>query len=463
MFSIVFSTQDFEEIRSALFTKDELENAVFVICGFTSNGDETRLFVRRLMPVPPEAYKIRTGYHLEIFPFFINKVIDAAEGKFAIGAIHSHPGALSPEYSVSDNYGESRLFTVFSDLLPSLPHASLLFSPRMVMGRFWRMGNFRKVDNVSIAGTSLRKVTLTRQSPRLAKSDKATFDRQIMAFGDEVQAKLAQLKIGIVGLGGTGSCVAEQLARMGCRDFLLVDNDNLEASNITRTYGSEESDVRKRVPKTRIASRNITSIDSGIFVQEVRSSIIQQETLLRLRDRDMIFCCTDNDLSRSLLNRYSYQYLTPVIDMGVRIVADASRVLAAAGRVSLIGPGLPCLWCSHHLDSERIRLDSLDSNERDKLLKEKYIQGAEAKAPAVISLNSTVSSLAVTMYLSLLSGFSNVPISASEQIFDAMEGVIFRSKPERDPQCRICGPTGLKGLGDTQIVSAYSSEERFRT
>ena len=46
------------------------------------------------------------------------------------------------------------------------------------------------------------------------------------------------LTVGIVGCGGTGSAVAEQLARLGVRRFILTDPDTLSASNVTRVYGS---------------------------------------------------------------------------------------------------------------------------------------------------------------------------------------------------------------------------------
>jgi len=51
------------------------------------------------------------------------------------------------------------------------------------------------------------------------------FSRQILAFGEEGQRKLATAKIGIVGLGGMGSHIAQALAYLGAEDFLTVDDD----------------------------------------------------------------------------------------------------------------------------------------------------------------------------------------------------------------------------------------------
>ena len=41
------------------------------------------------------------------------------------------------------------------------------------------------------------------------------------------------------------------------------------------------------------------------------------------------------------------------------------------------------------------------------------------------------------------------------QIYDATTGTVFSVEPSHDPQCEICSPAGLKGLGDKAIVSAY--------
>ncbi len=459
MFSVSISSRDFQTIQSRLFTEDGLENAAFATCGSSIQGKRINLYVRELLPVPEDAYRSRTAYHMEVSPSFINHVIDATEQRFSILIIHSHPGNLTPEYSSSDNEGEARLFRVFQDLLPNLPHASLLFSSKGVRGRFWNGKRFQNSDEVRVVGSSFRKISLAAPKGKIDAQSNGIYDRQVLAFGDELQSQLETMKIGIVGLGGSGSSVAEQLVRLGIRDFVLVDNDHFEPSNITRTYGSKHSDLFKSQHKTKIAARNLRSIRPVVQIEEIRDSVTYQRTLMKLKDRDVLFCCTDNDLSRSMVNRFSYQYFIPVIDMGVRIVAEESKVLAAAGRVSLIGPGLPCLRSSHHLDSERIRVESLDPREREKLAKEGYVQGIEVRAPAVISLNSTVSSLAVTMFLSLLSGFSTVPGVASEEIYDAVEGIMFKSKPKSDPVCGVCGLHGLGAFGDLQVVSTYGGDE----
>ena len=71
----------------------------------------------------------------------------------------------------------------------------------------------------------------------------AEFDRSVRAFGGAIQSAISKLRFAIVGNGGTGSAVAEQLVRLGARDLILFNPDSLETSNLTRVYGSTRVDV----------------------------------------------------------------------------------------------------------------------------------------------------------------------------------------------------------------------------
>ncbi len=451
LFNVTFSNDDFKKIKSLLFTQDGAENACFAICGFAKIGEDIRLLPRKVIQVPVDAYKSRTDYHLEIEPSFINGVIDEAENGYAILIMHSHPGNLSLRYSHSDNYGETRLFNVFSELIPEAPHASMLFGLKGIIGRYMKNNQFFKIDQITVVGRHL-----SFNNEKLDAAPKKVYNRQILAFGNGFQETLQHLKIGIVGLGGTGSLVAEEVVRMGASNLTLVDFDTFEASNITRMFGSTLKDHKRLGYKTSIVKRNLKAINPDAKITEIKNSVVYQETLEKLRDIDIIFSCTDNDWSRSVLNRFSYQYLVPIIDMGLRIVVSNNSVSGAGGRVTLFGPDLPCLWCGFHLNAERIRVESMETNERSKLVKEKYIEGLLVKAPAVVSLNSTIASMAVTLMIGMLTGFSNPPYDGLEQIYDVISGDVFTSSPRKDSACPICGDHGLKAFGDRQVVSAWT-------
>ena len=60
------------------------------------------------------------------------------------------------------------------------------------------------------------------------------FSRTEMLIGNEGMKKLNDAKVAIFGLGGVGSFVCEGLARSGIGNFILVDFDKVDESNINR-------------------------------------------------------------------------------------------------------------------------------------------------------------------------------------------------------------------------------------
>ncbi len=91
-------------------------------------------------------------------------------------------------------------------------------------------------------------------------TDERRFDRQIRALGPDGQHKLRALRIGVVGLGGTGSQVAQQLAHLGCNEVVLSDSDRIEATNLHRLAGSAWWDPHFRRKKTSNVRRLFTRV-----------------------------------------------------------------------------------------------------------------------------------------------------------------------------------------------------------
>ena len=60
------------------------------------------------------------------------------------------------------------------------------------------------------------------------------FSRTEMLIGNEGMEKLKNAKVAVFGLGGVGSFVCEGLARSGIGNFVLVDFDKVDESNINR-------------------------------------------------------------------------------------------------------------------------------------------------------------------------------------------------------------------------------------
>lgn len=447
--------EDWSFLKEALFTVDGNENAAVLLCGTSATHDERRLLVRRIIVVPPEAYAARNSFHLEVSPIYYNHIVDEClREKLVPVLVHSHRFDGEARYSPSDDFGEARLLGVLGSLLPGLAPASLVISHSSVNGREYQDGKFVPLGGLRVVGVTSQIIRFPRPLS-LAQKDPAVplkYDRQVRAFGAEAQRILGRLKIAVVGAGGIGSTVAEQLARAGVTDIVVVDDDLLEESNLTRVFGAKSRDVGKS--KAEIATRHLRELGSKTALP-VHDSAIRQSVLMSLRDRDLVFSCVDNDRTRAILSRFAHQYLVTVVDHGTRLDARNGRVTAAAGRVSLVGAGLTCLRCSHHVNAERIRSESMNKLDRQKLEKEGYVMGIDEPAPAVVSINTVVAGLGATAGLNLFIGLTG-GIQPLDQIYDARTGSVFPVTPSHERGCDICDPSsGLKALGDSQVVSAY--------
>lgn len=450
---VTIGLSDWEFLKESLFTDDGNENAAALLCGISDTDSQRRLLVRQILPVPLDKYIERLPYHLEVSPSFYNEVVTGClDQHLTPVVVHSHPGQREAWYSGSDDHGERRLLPTLAALLPGTLPASLVVTPSAATGRVCMENSFISLAGITVVGTPTIRYLFQQKSQRKQKSNER-FDRQVRAFGVDGQRTLESLKIAVIGVGGTGSLVAEQLARAGVRNLQLMDFDDIEESNLSRIFGATKRDVKRH--KVDVLAKHLEKLGDVAITKELRSAI-KQSSLVTLRDNDLIFSCVDNDRTRALLNRFAHQYLIPVVDLGTRLDARKGHITAAAGRVSILGHGLTCLRCSNHINSERIRAESMPREERNALQREGYVMGIDEPAPAVISLNTVIAGLGVTAGLNLFIGLTG-GVQPADQIYDARSGSVFPVCSLHQRGCDVCDEVaGVKALGDIQIVSAYN-------
>lgn len=450
--TVRMTADDWNRLRRDLFTDDGYENAAVLFCGAAQTDTGRRLLVRAIWRVPEDCYLERKRDFLKIAPAFYNAAVDRCLAeKMQPIIVHSHPHSNEAQYSQADDHGESQILPVLASLIPGATPASLILARKSIIGRRFVSGGFVSLDSVTVVG--LQVVTMDcGSSPSGGGYLSERFDRQVRVFGPSGQRVLEALKVAVVGVGGTGSLVAEQLARAGVQDVVLIDSDRVEVSNLSRLFGATANDIGN--------SKAITLADhlrrlGANRVIGVADSAIRQDVLMLLRDRDVVFSCVDNDRSRALLNRFSHQYLVPVVDVGIRLDAREGEMIAAAGRVSVVGSGLVCLRCSHHVSTERIRAESLPVLERQSLQREGYIIGVDDPAPAIVTLNAVIAGLGTTAALNLFVKMTGGE-QPMDQLYDATTGSVFPVKACHQVGCDICdNEVGIKAVGDMQIVSAY--------
>ena len=111
----------------------------------------------------------------------------------------------------------------------------------------------------------------------------------------------------------------------------------------------------------------------------------------------------------------------------------------------VILPDGPCLECLGILNSEIIQQEMLQI-EHGQRAQRSYISGATVEAPSVISLNGVIASLAVTAFLSLLTGFESQKDSDTYQVYRVLKGDVRLATMTPTNSCKLCKE--VKSLGD---------------
>ena len=91
------------------------------------------------------------------------------------------------------------------------------------------------------------------------------YSRTELLIGKEGIEKLSKAKVAIFGIGGVGSFVVEGLVRAGIQNFILVDSDIVDISNLNRQIIATHSTIGK--PKVEVAKSRILEINPNAKVK----------------------------------------------------------------------------------------------------------------------------------------------------------------------------------------------------
>jgi molybdopterin-synthase adenylyltransferase len=197
---------------------------------------------------------------------------------------------------------------------------------------------------------------------------------------------LADCRIGVIGLGGGGSHVVQQLTYAGFGDFLLIDPDIVEFGNLNRMVGATLKDAESGELKTTVMQRAVLAVNPDANIVTVARK--WQEAAELLRDRHAIIGCMDSFSEREQIERMARRFLIPYLDVGM----DVCRVedgFSLGGQAVLSMPGELCLWCYGILTEERLRLEA-----------SRY--AAAGGRPQVVWANGVLASIAVGILVQML-------------------------------------------------------------
>ncbi|MBI9013191.1 MAG: ThiF family adenylyltransferase [Clostridiales bacterium] len=235
--------------------------------------------------------------------------------------------------------------------------------------------------------------------------------RNTQTFGKATTDLLAKLTIGIVGASGTGSPTIEMLYRLGVGKLVLCDSDHIEDVNLNRIYNSTLEDAAANRLKVDVISAAIKNSGLSTEVDTLPYDCITAKVMNKLSQCDILFGCVDSVSARDFLNRLSVYYTIPYFDMGVKLVADGNGgVEYVCGTIHYMKPDGPSLLTRGVFTVDQLSAESMKKNNPDeynKQIKEKYIEGANETSPAVISVNTLVSSFGINDFLARIHPYRN--------------------------------------------------------
>ena len=441
---LIFSQSFFLRLHDFLFSNAPNENGCFLLGNsYHRRTGEPVMIATEMIPPGGDSWNKDGEHMLEPTSSYINNsVVIADNADTSLIFVHTHPGAFHPpSFSSIDEMSNRRLFRNLSQILPNRPLGSLVLSRKSVHGVSFEKGKISSISQFKFVG---RTYSIEQANGSPVVPPDPTFDRQTRAISQGRQALLRNMKIAIVGVGGTGSAVAVQLARMGVGSLTLLDRDTIDESNLSRVYGSKKKDVGK--PKVGVLKKYLSTY-SKTRVDAIQADITTQDMTQHLCDSDIIFGCTDNLTSRAVLNDVALQYYTPLIDVGCRIhLKNHESIEQAIAKVQVVTPDTACLWCTGTLDGAVIMQEALPENEKRKLVKEGYYQGIENQ-PSIISVTALAASMGVNKLLSLL-GIFGVDYGSRTQL-ELKNGFMIDDSPEVKTGC-ICNK--LRGLAEKRRI-----------
>src|SRR5947209_12858461 len=231
----------------------------------------------------------------------------------------------------------------------------------------------------------------------------------IPEIGVEGQQKLLDAKVLLLGAGGLGSPTALYLAAAGVGTLGIVDNDEVDLSNLQRQV-IHNSD-RIGVPKVDSAEQTIRELNPDVTVKKYPVRIGPENIMDILPGYDIVVDGLDNFPTRYLLNDASVRLQIPVV---------SAAILGFEGQLSVFKPyDGPCYRCLFPVPPPAELAPSCGAN------------GVLGVLPGTMGL------LQATEVVKLILGEGD-PLIGRLLMYDALAATFTEVRVRRDPQCPIC-------------------------
>ena len=229
-------------------------------------------------------------------------------------------------------------------------------------------------------------------------------------IGEEGQIKITKAKVFIVGAGGLGSPVGYYLTAAGVGTIAMVDNDNVELSNLQRQIAHSVKTLGK--PKVESAKMAFESLNPDVNIVAIKERLTKDNILDLIKDYDIVVDCSDNFATRFLVNDASVMAKKPLI---------TGAIFKFEGQLTAVIPGKgPCYRC---LFEEPPPPGVLPSPQGVGLL---------GVIPGIIG------TLQASEVLKLIIGRGEI-LKGELLIYNALKNSFRKVRVPKNPDCPVCG------------------------
>ncbi len=248
--------------------------------------------------------------------------------------------------------------------------------------------------------------------PRALSADqRQRYSRHLLIpeIGLEGQMKLLDAKVLLLGAGGLGSPAALYLAAAGVGTLGIVDDDEVDLSNLQRQVA--HTNDRIGVAKVDSAEQSINEINPDVEVVKYRTRLDAENIMEIVEGYDVIVDGADNFPTRYLLNDATVRLQIPVV---------SASILGFDGQISVFKPyDGPCYRCLYPTPPPAELAPSCGAN------------GVLGVLPGTMGM------LQATEVIKLIVG-TGEPLIGRLLLYEALSATFTELKVKRDPECPIC-------------------------
>jgi molybdopterin/thiamine biosynthesis adenylyltransferase len=365
-------------------------------------------------------YSSKSISHVTIKKDFIYTILAEITNRYDVDTIidvHTHPFSKDTvSFSGVDDRDEKVFYRFLQDKFDKMYYASIVLSQNQYSARMWENAKKEILSSPATIKTQTVQEKIISSdflSKNKSKQKSKTedqgmiFNRGILALGLETMRQIMDDQvISIVGLGGTGSIIAEHLIHMGFHNINLIDHDTLEISNMNRIVGAYYEDAVAEKYKVDVVKSHLEKINPHSQITAYRNDVYDSNIEEVLALSDWIFLATDNHSSRFRTQQISFKYFVPFISLGVNITVNNNTIEDFSSEIITIRIGdRLCLNCLNRINPTKIAYEKHpEESIRNMLVEKGYVNGKHIKEPAVKTLNCITSTIAVDILINQYTG-----------------------------------------------------------